>query len=396
MKGLNTFYFALIMLLMVLVSFESVWAQEATFNFTGAQQSFVVPNGVYSVHIQAWGAQGATDPTDEGGFGGFVEGDLVVTPGQTLEIFVGGRGLNVANETGGGGFNGGGNARSTSASIRGGGGGASDVRVNGASFNDRVIVAAGGGGGPCDIAMPIGGNGGGLEGGVSPSLEPGGGGTQNSGGAGFAPAACLDGEFGIGGSSAPNSLCGGGGGGWYGGGSGCGGGGGSSYIEGVGLTNGTTTSGQRRGDGLVILTWTVANINLSPNTATNNVRTEHTVTAIVVTDNIPEPGVLVIFEITSGPNAGEMSDPGSGECSTNDDCTADGNGQVSWTYSSLTLGTDTIVASIEDTDIKSNTVEKIWVTTRNVPTLSEWGLIAMASILGIVGFMVIRKRKVTA
>lgn len=33
---------------------------------------------------------------------------------------------------------------------------------------------------------------------------------------------------------------------------------------------------------------------------------------------------------------------------------------------------------------------------RNVPTLSEWGLIAMAGILGIVGFMVIRRRKVTA
>ncbi len=32
----------------------------------------------------------------------------------------------------------------------------------------------------------------------------------------------------------------------------------------------------------------------------------------------------------------------------------------------------------------------------NVPTLSEWGLIAMALVLGIVGFMVIRRRKVTA
>jgi len=31
-----------------------------------------------------------------------------------------------------------------------------------------------------------------------------------------------------------------------------------------------------------------------------------------------------------------------------------------------------------------------------VPTLSEWGLIAMAGILGIVGFMLIRRRKVTA
>ena len=32
----------------------------------------------------------------------------------------------------------------------------------------------------------------------------------------------------------------------------------------------------------------------------------------------------------------------------------------------------------------------------SVPTLSQWGLIAMAGILGIVGFMVIRRRKVTA
>ena len=33
---------------------------------------------------------------------------------------------------------------------------------------------------------------------------------------------------------------------------------------------------------------------------------------------------------------------------------------------------------------------------RTIPTLSEWELIAMAAILGIVGFMVIRRRKVTA
>jgi len=33
---------------------------------------------------------------------------------------------------------------------------------------------------------------------------------------------------------------------------------------------------------------------------------------------------------------------------------------------------------------------------RDVPTLSEWGLIAMAGILGIAGLIVIRRRKVTA
>jgi hypothetical protein len=32
---------------------------------------------------------------------------------------------------------------------------------------------------------------------------------------------------------------------------------------------------------------------------------------------------------------------------------------------------------------------------RNVPTLSQWGLIAMAGILGIVGFMVMRRKKAT-
>ena len=33
---------------------------------------------------------------------------------------------------------------------------------------------------------------------------------------------------------------------------------------------------------------------------------------------------------------------------------------------------------------------------RSVPTLSEWGLIAMAGVLGLVGFIVIHRRKVTA
>jgi hypothetical protein len=31
-----------------------------------------------------------------------------------------------------------------------------------------------------------------------------------------------------------------------------------------------------------------------------------------------------------------------------------------------------------------------------VPTLSEWGLIAMAGVLGIIGFMLVRRRKATA
>jgi len=36
------------------------------------------------------------------------------------------------------------------------------------------------------------------------------------------------------------------------------------------------------------------------------------------------------------------------------------------------------------------------ITNIQIPTLSEWGLIAVAGVLGIVGFIVIRRRKVTA
>lgn len=142
-------------------------------------------------------------------------------------------------------------------------------------------------------------------------------------------------------------------------------------------------------------------INLSPTMATNFTTSDHIVTATVESDGIPKPDVLVTFEVISGPNAGLVSIPNNNECSTNDDCTTDGNGLVSWTYSSVIPGTDIIVASFFDENreivIKSNTVEKIWVILpTNVPTLSEWGLIAMAGILGIVGFMVIRRSKLTA
>ena len=290
MKRSYTFYFALIMMLMVSVSIETGWAQpvEQTFNFTGGQQSFVVPDGVTNIHVQAWGAEGATVvPEAPAGLGGFAEGDLAVTPGQTLEIFVGGQGCVQTFGTGCGGFNGGGNAFENSDEGRGGGGGASDVRVGGISLNERVIVAAGGGGG-CEEGEFTGGNGGGLEGGPGGVSQPGGGGTQTAGGDGFFPPNCGPGGFGFG-ASADGNTCAGGGGGWYGGGSGCGGGGGSSFIDGV--ANGNTTAGVREGDGMVVLTFA---------------------------------------------------------------------------------------------------------TVAGIPTLSEWGLIAMAGILGIAGFMVIRRRKVTA
>ncbi|MBE0638103.1 MAG: hypothetical protein IH598_06275, partial [Bacteroidales bacterium] len=227
-----------------------------TFNYTGAVQTWTVPAGVTSVTIEAWGAQGGANWVNNNNYGGYASGILSVTPGQDLNIFVGQQpsGIN-------GGWNGGGNGES----LGQGGGGASDIRVNGLTLNDRVIVAGGGGGaGYWSNLHVVGGQGGGLVGGngYREPAEPGGlGGTQTSGGASGTCASLNNpltaGSFGQGGS--PNN-CGcegyGGGGGWYGGaGSGnCrGGGGGSSYIDGV--TNGTTTAGLRSGNGLITITY---------------------------------------------------------------------------------------------------------------------------------------------
>lgn len=215
---------------MVSFGLETAWAQtqQETFEFTGAPQSFVVPPGVFSIHIQAWGAQGgqvSNGPVIAPGLGGYAQGLLAVTPGQVLEIFAGGQGCVQFNGTGCGGFNGGGNAFSN-------GNGQSNARA--------------------------GGGGGGLEGNDGGPFQGGGGGTQTAGGAG-AFEFCLSGTFGQGGSAA-GTTCGGGGGGWYGGGSGCGGGGGSSYIGGV--TEGTTLSNTRIGDGLVIFIFTPETRNI--------------------------------------------------------------------------------------------------------------------------------------
>jgi len=136
------------------------------------------------------------------------------------------------------------------------------------------------------------------------------------------------------------------------------------------------------------------NINLSPPTSTNPVLTDHTVTATVEVNGLTEAGILVSFEVISGPNAGLVSIPNNGECSPNDDCTTDANGQVSWTYTGIkSLGTDTIIAMVGSR--QSEPAEKIWAVFP-IPTLSIWGLIALAGILGIVGFMVIRRRRATA
>jgi PKD repeat protein len=240
-----------------------------TFNFNGSVQQYTVPAGVTSILVDVRGAKGgnATNASSgPGGLGGRVQTTLSVTPGQVLNLYVGGQG---SPGTGSwqwnpGGYNGGGQGR-----MQGGGGGASDIRMNGTSLNDRVVVAGGGGGGgiACNSTNhERGGMGGGLVGEDgyrcnSPgqqNCEGGTGGTQSS--AGNAPCyGGTSGSFGSGG-NASSSNCGsghgGGGAGYYGGGGGgcgAGGGGGSSYTSPTITQNTTHTQGFQNGDGQIII-----------------------------------------------------------------------------------------------------------------------------------------------
>ncbi|MCU1677278.1 MAG: cell wall associated biofilm protein, partial [Frankiales bacterium] len=106
-----------------------------TFTFTGAVQTFTVPAGTTLLQVECWAAQG-----NEGGLGGYARGTIPVTPGEQLQVRVGGQPSGNA-----GGFNGGGSA-DTNPSGHGGGGG-TDVRRAAGALTDRLIVAGGGGGG---------------------------------------------------------------------------------------------------------------------------------------------------------------------------------------------------------------------------------------------------------
>ena len=276
-----------------------------TFSYTGAVQTYIVPPGVTEINIEAWGGQGEDvtelyDP-QTGGLGGYATGNLSVTPGETLYIYVGGQGTD-----GAGGFNGGGTGGLSTAGgggtggYAGSGGGASDVRQGGMDLADRVIVAGGGGGagrdyvnGSC-VPCGTGGNGGagggttGTDGddpnwsgllGTFPNPGAGGeGGTPTTGGAGGAGTEGTPGGagvLGIGGDGVPGSqdvASGGGGGGYYGGGAGGGANGGSGAAAGGGaggssytgsLAMASTTAGVKVGEGEIIITELCIGLDIS-------------------------------------------------------------------------------------------------------------------------------------
>jgi uncharacterized repeat protein (TIGR02543 family) len=251
----------------------------ATFNYTGADQSWTVPTGVTSATFYLIGAGGGGG-IRAGGGGGYVSGTYSsLTPGQTLTVIVGQGGGGVASTTrpgvsgypgqytpttyGGGGR--GGSYGGASANWFASGGGRSAIRLPNAT---EIATAAGGGGGAYGQCGFGGGGTSGLP--TTASGNSGTGGTQTAGGTGGISNNGYPGTVGAafqGGDSRDEG--GGGGGGYFGGGGGgdnAGGPGGSSYI--ALLTGATTTAGANCGNAAVT-TGLVYVVSYNANTATS-------------------------------------------------------------------------------------------------------------------------------
>jgi hypothetical protein len=98
-------------------------------------------------------------------------------------------------------------------------------------------------------------------------------------------------------------------------------------------------------------------LTLDPPTATNDVGTDHTVTATV---SGFAPGTLVDFQVTGGPNQGDTF-----TCSPNADCTTDAGNVVSGTYTGDGgVGQDSIEACVQIATLQAPpcaTATKDWV-----------------------------------
>ena len=288
-------------------------AAPVPFALTGSAERFTVPADARVALIDTYGASGG-DASGWGsevpyvaGRGGATSAVIDVTPGEVLEVRVGGRGeasfewgVGVRTPVPGG-YNGGGGAMlpSDDTPVGATGGGASDVRRAPFGLDDRIVVAGGGGGGAYGLrggdGGPVGGDGEwagdaaipedvfgtgatssapGVNGVIQGQVIPGHGPVSAAPGA--EPTAGLGGSFLFIPPPAPYENYGdgfsaatGGGGGWFGGGAGGGyvsadwrsraagaAGGGSSYaIAGsAALPETRMDTGIRYGDGLVYIT----------------------------------------------------------------------------------------------------------------------------------------------
>jgi hypothetical protein len=219
-----------------------------SFNYTGADQEFIVPLCITNLNVKVWGAGGGGYSSDKGGGGGFSEADLSVTPGDTLKIMVGSGGRGICSGECSG---------QSCTGVYGGGGGTYEGNGGGGmsgifAGSIPLIIAGGGGGGGGGGNNSPAGAGGGLSGSAALDVSYGGkGGTQSAGGAGGASTMAPYPGSGSYLQGATSNLGGAGGGGYYGGGGGGraghwlhrGGGGGSGYIDPTFTSNSQLLSG---------------------------------------------------------------------------------------------------------------------------------------------------------
>ena len=301
-------YVGTLLLSFVMISLSTAQTVK-TFTYADSLQSFIVPEGIHTIMIETFGAQGkSTQEGQVGGLGARMKGTFTVNPGDHLLLLVGGEGVSPGGGSGGG------------------GGGSFVVKLAPSSTDTMKVgpyagktvtplIIAGGGGGTRDFVFQDGNPGMAYsEGSTGSCIDPVGGGDPNtstlgtggastcnswgSGGGGFRGDGADDFTWGTGGKS---FLQGGGGGtmscgepgvyGGYGGGGsggGCwGGGGGGGYTGGDGGrlgggggsynigTDQDNASGVQSGNGLIsiayesIITGTVPSITLPSNISMN-------------------------------------------------------------------------------------------------------------------------------
>ena len=229
----------------------------AAFDYTGVNQTWVVPAGVTSATALLWAAGGGGSNESVGGGSGFCQATFTVTAAESITVIVGQAGICFNSGTGNSAANygGGGLANRRLTKDFGSGGGRSAIRR---STTELLTAGAGGGAGGSgttgggNIGSGSGSPGGGTIGGSYIDSFGGQGGTQSVGGVAgnpYAGNAAAGGAFFGGNASTTGSASAshggpGGGSGYYGGGAADyqGAGGGSSFI-GVSTTSPTTTLG---------------------------------------------------------------------------------------------------------------------------------------------------------
>ncbi len=227
-----------------------------TFNFTGGSQSWTVPNCATTITIDARGAQGGNNPSNQGGLGARMVGTFQATPGQVLTILVGGQGspgANASGWTGGGGGGGTGVLQGNNILVIAGGGGGAG-HTNGGYAGTSSQNGSNGYGAGSNGAY---GGSNGANGGNNSNNSAGGGLGYNAGVPSQTTGYHNPGGWGCGGGgggSHTNGHAGGGGGGYSGGGAAWngGGGGGGSINNG---TNPSNSSGFQTGHGQVIISY---------------------------------------------------------------------------------------------------------------------------------------------